>query len=395
MSPGSVGPLPERTKPTTLVAMTASIDSFEEAAKLDTTVLRGLLDSARPEQRVWALWALALRVPEQVHGLAQRTATEPSPGVRRTLAVILASHGETDLLVALSRHDPVAAVRESAMQLVTRLAAGGTIDRSVVLEAAHREPALQGAILAGIDAGAPEFLVDLACALLAAGAPAIQLEAVEALVRVDSPTARARLIAWLRDATESQVIAACRRWQCIASPEAIARELAAVPRLRGLGLEALCAPAWHVVELLAHGDEDLIRTAALRADIDPPAHVLARLVLAGQPSMATRRLRAALASLSVAPAELAPLIPELRRHCRSCIDQLRAQMAALERDAHQRLLMSGLRISDDHDDDYDDDESDELSSSNDGLVPFLRHGPLDMLVQLLAELDRVDADRAS
>jgi hypothetical protein len=101
--------------------------------------LRALLTEGRPEQRVWATWALALRhqgVPEMI----QRTAVEPDPGVRRTLAVILASHSETDLLVALARHDPALLVRASAMQLVTRLAAGGLIDRAVVPEAAQLEP---------------------------------------------------------------------------------------------------------------------------------------------------------------------------------------------------------------------------------------------------------------
>ena len=38
-----------------------SIEAFAQAMKLDTGALRFLLDSGRPEQRVWAMWALALR----------------------------------------------------------------------------------------------------------------------------------------------------------------------------------------------------------------------------------------------------------------------------------------------------------------------------------------------
>lgn len=201
----------------------SSIESFEDAARLDPPALRRLLESPRPEQRIWAIWALALRARGEIAELARRTASEPSPGVRRALAVVLAGHGEAARLVGLARHDPDPAVRASAAQLVTRLAAGGAIDPAIVIEAAAREPASAPAILAAIDARAPEALAQLAAHLLEAGDEEVQLEAFEALLRVDTPATRARAIAWLRGAPDPLAIEACRRWARAADPEAARR----------------------------------------------------------------------------------------------------------------------------------------------------------------------------
>ncbi|MGH2898591.1 MAG: hypothetical protein ACRDMZ_07945, partial [Solirubrobacteraceae bacterium] len=321
---------------TTRLVMGTAIESFEEATALPTAALRALLDSPRPEQRVWALWALALRASGPVTELAQRTAIEPTPGVRRTLAVILASHGETDLLVALSRHDPVIAVRESAMQLVTRLAAGGIIDRGVVLDAARGEPAIQTAILAAINAAAPDFLVDLAGRLLTSATPAVQLEAVEALVRCDRPAARAHVIEWLRVAEEGQATEGCRRWARAAGIESLVRELAPIPILPVIALRALHAPDWRIVELLARGDDQLLRVAALRPDIAPPVHVLGRMVLAGPPSRVIERLSTKLMDLPAAPEDFIPLVPRLLQYCRQQLGIHRAELALVS----QRLLAS-------------------------------------------------------
>jgi hypothetical protein len=317
--------------------MGTAIESFEEATGLPTAALRELLDSPRPEQRVWALWALALRASGPVTELAQRTAIEPTPGVRRTLAVILASHGETDLLVALSRHDPVIAVRESAMQLVTRLAAGGVIDHRVVLEAAHGEPAIQSAILAAIDASAPDFLVELAGRLLASATPAVQLEAVETLVRCDRPAARARVIEWLRVADDAQAAEGCRRWARATGVEALVRELAPIPILAAIALRALQAPEWRIVELLARDDDQLLRVAAVRPDITPPVHVLGRRVLAGAPPLVIERLCGQLSRLSAAPEDFIPLVPRLLQYSRQQLEIRHAELTLVG----QRLLPAG------------------------------------------------------
>ncbi|HUE39258.1 MAG TPA: hypothetical protein VMR29_07115 [Candidatus Binatia bacterium] len=83
--------------------MAATIDSFDDTRRLDEPALRDLLDHGRPEERVWAMWALALRSAD-VGELARRD--EPDAGVRRSLAVVLAGHGQLELLTALARRDP-------------------------------------------------------------------------------------------------------------------------------------------------------------------------------------------------------------------------------------------------------------------------------------------------
>ncbi|MBA2541599.1 MAG: hypothetical protein H0V17_18290, partial [Deltaproteobacteria bacterium] len=75
-----------------------NVESFEDAAALDREQLQIVLDAGRPEQRVWAIWALALRSGGQVGAMAGRS---PDAGVRRTLAVVLAGHGETRALIDL------------------------------------------------------------------------------------------------------------------------------------------------------------------------------------------------------------------------------------------------------------------------------------------------------
>jgi len=300
--------------------MASSIETFEQAKQLDTAALRRLLVSDRPEERVWAMWALALR-QHGVPDIVQRTAVEPDPGVRRTLAVVLASHGETDLLVALARHDPAIAVRASAMQLVTRLAAGGAIDRSVVLEAAQREPEIQAAILAALDASAPEFLVAIAIEVVQHGAPELQIEAFEALVRVGTPASLRGAIAWLGRASSgasggvsrAAAIEACGRWARAETPEAVVRALGSAPaELREVALKALRGASWSVVEPLIGGDLALLLRAGYHAHPQLPIDLLARLVLETPSVPALTALVRRLETLLEAPPELVPLLPGLR-----------------------------------------------------------------------------------
>ncbi len=107
-------------------------DTFDEVRRLTEPELRELLDGGRPEQRVWAIWALALRSGAEVDALAQRS--EPDPGVRRNFAIVLAGHGHYDVLVALAKRDPASVVRASAMQLVTRIAVDGKLPDAIVRE---------------------------------------------------------------------------------------------------------------------------------------------------------------------------------------------------------------------------------------------------------------------
>src|SRR6478609_8740317 len=86
--------------------MATGLDSFDDVRSLTEPELQALLDSGRPEQRVWAIWALAMR-----SGDSGQTAKvpdlgalqEPDAAVRRHLAVVLAGAGQYDLLVALAK----------------------------------------------------------------------------------------------------------------------------------------------------------------------------------------------------------------------------------------------------------------------------------------------------
>src|SRR6185312_5103229 len=113
-------------------------ERYDDVRALSEPELRALLDRGRPEERVWALWALALlSTPEGVSALVRRA--EPDPGVRRNLAVVLAGHGELDLLVGLAKRDPAPEVRAAATQLVSRLALDGKLPPALVHERAEHD----------------------------------------------------------------------------------------------------------------------------------------------------------------------------------------------------------------------------------------------------------------
>lgn len=358
----------------------SSIESFEETAKLDTPALRRLLASPRPEQRVWAIWALALREAGDLPELARQTAIEPNPGVRRTLAVVLAGHGEDALLIGLARHDPDLAVRESAMQLVTRLAAGHVVDPAVVIDAAGREPAIQIAVLTALDARAPEALVQLADRLLDAADERVQLEAFEALLRIDTQAARARALAWLRGAPDPIAIEACRRWSGMAGPELIARELASSPeRIRAIALRQLGAPPWSAIERLVDGDMRLLAEVVERADVSLPPRVVGELVIEHQCRHFVGRLRDCLSGLAAVPEDFVPLVAELRRHCGRRLQELERERAAVD-EASALALPAGVH-----------GQPDELGTFLDAAEG--RRAEHDQVAGLLAELDRLAIPR--
>ncbi len=264
-----------------------TIERYEDAAALDERALRALLEDARPERRMWAVWALALARGDGA--LGARVRSEPDPGVRRTLAVVLAGRQETELLVALAQHDPVFVVRESAMQLVTRFVASGAITMEVLLAAEVREPALVPAILGAVGSGAPPVLVGFAMRQLTAGTREVQLEALETLLRIDTEPTRAQARAWL--VRDDDAAAACSRWLRAASPESLAAALVGASRARRLtALAAMRAPPWEAVAMLVEEDLTSLATVLQRGDIVVPVDVLAAATLreAGLPFL--RRL---------------------------------------------------------------------------------------------------------
>ena len=234
----------------------AAIDSFEDVRGLGETELRRLLDSGRPEERVWALWALALRSAD-VGALAARA--EPDPGVRRNLAVVLAGHGQLELLLALARRDPAPEVRAAAMQLVTRFAIDGKLPAALVGERVAGDGSeVRLAVLGTMFANAPPWLVEIAQQLLEDSDGDVRYEAFEALVRAGAP---AHALMWLEESPEAEARVALMRWSARGRVRACAELLArASRRMRRLLIESVRVATWHDLEP-AIGDE----TALLRA----------------------------------------------------------------------------------------------------------------------------------
>ncbi len=95
---------------------------FAELAHLDTEVLRSLLEAGEPPERVRAAWALALRLGGTIRrDLVQGARTEPDPGVRRHLVVVLAGYQERVVLATLASQDFDAAVRAVACQYLAMI----------------------------------------------------------------------------------------------------------------------------------------------------------------------------------------------------------------------------------------------------------------------------------
>lgn len=96
---------------------------FREIAELDEGLQRELLHAENPRVRVWAAWALGLRLSDAFAPEARDSiANERVAGVRRHLLVMLAGFGEVDIVAALARHDADPYVRKTAARFVGELA---------------------------------------------------------------------------------------------------------------------------------------------------------------------------------------------------------------------------------------------------------------------------------
>jgi len=98
--------------------------AFVVVCDLPDAVLRDLLAVGEPVERIWAAWALGLRLGGAAAGTLRRAAgVEPDSGARRHLVVALAGFGEHAAVAALAASDPDARVRATACQYLERLAA--------------------------------------------------------------------------------------------------------------------------------------------------------------------------------------------------------------------------------------------------------------------------------
>jgi hypothetical protein len=238
----------------------AAIESFDDVRELGDAELRALLEGGRPEQRVWAIWALALRQAD-VGELGTRV--EPDAGVRRNLAVVLAGHGQLDLLVALAKRDPAPEVRAAAMQLVSRFAIDGKLPSALVTERVTGDGSeVRIAVLGTIFGGAPPWLVELAEKLLEDVDSDVRYEAFEALLRVGS---NEHALMWLEEAPEAEARLALMRWTARGRVRPAAELLArASRRMRRLLIESVRVASWHDLAPAIGDETPLIRALARR-----------------------------------------------------------------------------------------------------------------------------------
>ncbi len=305
-------------------------ESFEDVRALAEPELQALLESGRPEERVWAIWALALRSAD-VESLGHRH--EPDAGVRRNLAIVLAGHGQLDLLVALARRDPAPAVRASAMQLVTRIALDGKLSPSIVIErVANDASEVRLAVLGTIFETAPPWLVELAQQLVDDRDPDVRYEAFEALLRAG---ATPHALMWLEEAPEAEARTALMRWSARGRVNACAIALAAASRrLRRLLIESVRVASWADLAPAVGDDPALIRALARRTPTVFDQMPLATLMTATlrEPTDAwIIFVRDRLGTLASPDAELADLLHDYRELCARRIGEIDALAAEMRK----------------------------------------------------------------
>lgn len=296
----------------------AAIESFEDVRRLTEPELRSLLERGRPEERVWAIWALALRSTQpasEVELLAQRD--EPAPGVRRNFAVVLAAHGQYDLLVALAKRDPASIVRAAAMQLVTRIAIDGKLSPSIVTDRLRGETAdVKVAVLGTIFERAPAWLVDVTEPLLDDRDSEVRLEAHEALLRAGRMD---RAVMWLEEAPDGDARLALMRWTAHGRVRAVAEALRkASRRLRRLLIESVQTAHYHELAPAIGEELPLLRALCARGRNivhEIPLVVLVRSELSGQRDPWIQVIASRLGALSTPDPDLAPLLSDLCERC--------------------------------------------------------------------------------
>ncbi len=236
-------------------------NDFDRVLALSEADQRALLAEGDPRDRLWAMWALALKSGANV--LAEHLAGEPSAGVRRHMCIMLAG-GELDLLVALARFDPDDGVRATASGLVTRLAGGGRLPWTLAEERLS-DRAVRAAVLDELGPQSPPSLLDAAVALARDEDLDVADAALDALFRMASPRATVEIVDQVTRADERRAYALFALWSKHVQPAtihaalrggAIAGRLAAVSHFAG---------AWADVAPVAFDDDVRIRFAVRRA----------------------------------------------------------------------------------------------------------------------------------
>jgi hypothetical protein len=166
--------------------------SFDAVRELPEAVLRDLLASPEPTERVWAAWALALRIGSGSAPVLKKAAKlDPDQGMRRQLVVVLAAFGERDVVVALASDDPDPQVRATGCQYLVRLAvAQAALWPLVLARMRDGESIVRETLVLHLPAEAPPEV--RALAVEAAGDPSLSVRqaVVEQLGNLLGPEAR-------------------------------------------------------------------------------------------------------------------------------------------------------------------------------------------------------------
>jgi hypothetical protein len=298
-----------------------AVESFEDARALGEPELRVLLETGRPEERVWAIWALAL-LSSDVGTLGHRH--EPDAGVRRNLAVVLAGHGQYDLLVALAKRDPAPEVRASAMQLVTRIAIDGKLPPAIVTErTTHDRSEVKIAVLGTVAENAPPWLLEIAQQLVDDRDGDVRYEAFEALVRAG---ATSHALMWLEESPEAEARLTLMRWSARGKVRTCAVTLAtASRRLRRLLIESVRVATWHDLGPAIGDEPALIRALARRTpDVfdQMPLVTLVRMTLREPTDMWIVMVRDRLAALPSPDDDIGELLHDFREVCAKRIGEI-------------------------------------------------------------------------
>ncbi len=103
--------------------LTTRYQAFHQVEKLDAKVLEALLRDGDSPERVWAIWALALKKGDQVlTELRPLLGEDPSSGVRRHLLNVFAGHGDLDAVAHVACWDKASWVRQAALLYLCRVA---------------------------------------------------------------------------------------------------------------------------------------------------------------------------------------------------------------------------------------------------------------------------------
>lgn len=135
-------------------------DEFRNVQVMSDEEQRELLREGDARHRVWAAWALGLRLADGFSDqMRVALADEPVPGVRRHMAVMMAGYGEVDILAALARHDPDEFVRATAAQYVAGLSEAHPALGEILADLLDDESArVRTAVVRGLPTSAPDDL---------------------------------------------------------------------------------------------------------------------------------------------------------------------------------------------------------------------------------------------